>query len=210
MKVSMELSKSVIVRAFGNPAFNKVMMVRWKDAPVASVKQQKHAVLLFDSANALIGVNLFDAPIYGHGYIPINESLKHYLNERFSELSLEIQIDDTPYFVCGKIKKIERHPSADGLHVCSVDIGHKEISIVCKAKNVTEDMLTVVALPNAVLGDGKLIEEGLIAGIPSQGMMCSLLEITGGKKPVKGLIELPKDTVCGSVPDIAALGETLC
>ncbi len=102
------------------------------------------------------------------------------------------------------------HPSVDGLHLCSVDIGHKEINIFCKMKNIREDMLTVMALPKAVLADGTMIEESLIAGLPSQGIMCSLLEITGSKKPVKGLIDLPKDTICGSVPDIAALGETLC
>lgn len=185
-------------------------MIKFSDEPVSKTELAGNAVLLYNSESALIGVNLLKVPVVKNGYVELDESLELLIKERFSSLSQDIDIDSPSNFVCGRIKKMDVHPTHPNLHICTVDIGEKDISIVCSAKNVREDMLTVVALPNTVLPDGSLISDGIVAGVKSQGMLCSLLDITGGKKPVRGLIELPKGTECGSVLDIAGLGEALC
>jgi tRNA-binding protein len=186
------------------------MMIKFSDQPVNSVLYSADAVLLYHSESELVGVNLINAPFESNGYTKLTDSIKRFIENRFSMLDLDIEIDQKSYFVSGKIIKSDSHPFSDHLRICTVDIKYKTLSIVCSAKNVKENMCGVVALPNAVLPDGTMITEGNVAGIPSQGMLCSLSEITGGKKPIKGLIELPIGTECGSVLDIAGLGETLC
>lgn len=207
LKVS---NNSVVIRAFMHHEFSKVMMILFSDDLVHSIMRKTDAVLLFNTESELIGVNLLNTPYSYHGYVRPDDSLKNYIEKRLSLLDLDIEIDQKSYFVSGRILKTSLHPDSDHLNVCSVDIGEKTVNIVSSAKNVRENMAVVVALPKAVLPDGIMISESKVAGIASHGMMCSLSEITGGKKPVKGLIELPKSTVCGSVLDIAGLGETLC
>ncbi len=210
MRMLMESNKICVVRVYMNPAFDRVMMIRFSESAVSRIKTSSEAVLMFDTNDHPVAVNLLHAPFEGRGYMPLDKKLKQYIRQRLTEIGVEIEIDERSYFVCGKITDIKQHPHGDHLHVCKVDIGSEQIDVVCGAKNAKNHMLTVVALPNAVLPNGLLIEEGTVAGIRSQGMLCSLLEITGGKKPVRGLIELPSDTVCGSAIDIAGLGETLC
>jgi tRNA-binding protein len=205
-----ESSNSKVVRVFMHRDFDGVMMVKFNDEPIHTVERLADAELMFDVHSELSGVNLLSEAYDSHGYMNLDESLKKYVEERLSSLNIHIEIDQRSYFVSGRIKKLEEHPLSEHLHVCTVDVGEKDLRIVCGAKNVMEDMLVVVALPNAILPDGTLISNGKVAGVASQGMLCSLSDITGKKQPVHGLIELPKGTECGSVLDIAGLGETLC
>lgn len=207
MKVSND---AVVIRSFMHENFPGLMMIKFSDDLVSNVQNASDAVLLYNRDSVLIGVNLLKVPFQKNGYIALDESLKCFIENRLSSLNIDVVINQQSNVVCGRIKKLEVHPTHPNLHICTVDIGDSDICIVCSAKNVREDMLTVVALANTVLPDGTLISDDIVAGIKSQGMLCSLSEITGGKKPVRGLIELPKDTVCGSILDIAGLGEMLC
>ncbi|MCM1102289.1 MAG: phenylalanine--tRNA ligase subunit beta [Clostridium sp.] len=89
--------------------------------------------------------------------------------------------------VVGQIKKIERHPDADKLIVCQVDIGGQIIQIVTGAPNVKEgDKVPVVLDGGKVAGghdggplpeDGIRIKAGKLRGVESNGMMCSIEEL---------------------------------
>ncbi|MCX4338010.1 MAG: phenylalanine--tRNA ligase subunit beta [Lachnospiraceae bacterium] len=89
--------------------------------------------------------------------------------------------------VIGQIKKIEKHPDADKLIVCQVDIGSEVIQIVTGAPNVKEgDKVPVVLDGGKVAGghdggplpeDGIAIKAGKLRGVPSNGMMCSIEEL---------------------------------
>ena len=89
--------------------------------------------------------------------------------------------------VVGQIQKIEKHPDADKLIVCQVDIGDEVIQIVTGAPNVKEgDKVPVVLDGGKVAGGhdgGPLPEEGIkikagkLRGVPSNGMMCSIEEL---------------------------------
>jgi len=79
--------------------------------------------------------------------------------------------------VTGKITKIERHPDADKLVVCQVDVGTKTVQIVTGATNVEEGQFVPVALDGAVLHDGLKIKNSTLRGVESQGMLCSVDEM---------------------------------
>ncbi|MBN2883275.1 MAG: phenylalanine--tRNA ligase subunit beta [Clostridia bacterium] len=79
--------------------------------------------------------------------------------------------------VAGKILSIEKHPDADKLVVCKVDVGSGEIQIVTGATNVNAGDLVPVALHGASLPGGIKIKKGKLRGAVSDGMLCSLSEL---------------------------------
>ncbi|MEA3554091.1 MAG: phenylalanine--tRNA ligase subunit beta [Campylobacterota bacterium] len=79
--------------------------------------------------------------------------------------------------VIGKVTSKEKHPDADKLNVCQVDIGSQTVQIVCGAKNVDEGQLVPVATVGAVLDDDFKIKKAKLRGVESLGMICSSTEI---------------------------------
>ena len=82
--------------------------------------------------------------------------------------------------VLGKIINIEKHPDADKLVICKVDVGEKIVTIVTGAKNVSEGDYVPVALEATVLPGNVIIEKTDFRGIESHGMLCSLQELGYG------------------------------
>ena len=72
--------------------------------------------------------------------------------------------------------KIERHPAADKLVVCQVDVGFKQVQIITSATNVFEGAIIPVARDGSTLPGGK-IKKGKLRGVESAGMLCSLGEL---------------------------------
>ncbi|WP_346870014.1 phenylalanine--tRNA ligase subunit beta [Clostridium sp. UBA5119] len=107
--------------------------------------------------------------------------------------------DEISNVVTGKITKIERHPDAEKLVVCAVDINkEEEIQIVTAATNMKEQDIIPVALHGATLHGGLKIKKGKLRGVVSNGMFCSEEELgIAGDEPVHGLMILPKDTPIG-------------
>ena len=80
--------------------------------------------------------------------------------------------------VVGKILSIEKHPDADKLVICSVDVGKDEpLQIVTGATNVNAFDMVPVALDGSTLPGDKKIKTGKLRGVLSQGMLCSLGEL---------------------------------
>lgn len=74
----------------------------------------------------------------------------------------------------GRIVKLEKHPDADRLQICSIDIGKEELlQIVTGADNVFEGALVPVAMVGCHLPNGMHIKKGKLRGVPSLGMLCS-------------------------------------
>jgi phenylalanyl-tRNA synthetase beta chain len=89
-----------------------------------------------------------------------------------------VEGSDISRVVVGKIIAISRHPSADTLVVCTVDIGSKDLlSIVTGAKNLCRGDHVPVALDGAVLPGGQTISNTVLRGVESCGMLCSLSEL---------------------------------
>lgn len=122
--------------------------------------------------------------------------------------------------VVGQIIKIEKHPDADKLIVCQVNIGSKAIQIVTGASNVREgDKVPVVLDGGKVAGghdggplpeDGITIKAGQLRGVPSNGMMCSIEELGSDRNfypeaPENGIYIFADDVEVGA-DAIEALG----
>ena len=92
--------------------------------------------------------------------------------------SFEILFDELKNIVIGKLLSVEKHPDADKLSVCSVDVGESTpIQIVTGATNVKAGDIIPVALNNSVVHGGKKITKGKLRGVESDGMLCSLEEL---------------------------------
>lgn len=109
--------------------------------------------------------------------------------------SIGLEVDNTHrilipnHVVIGYVKSKEKHPDADKLNICQVDIGHKIEQIVCGAKNVEAGQYVAVATVGAVLGDDFVIKKAKLRGVASNGMICSSTEI-GLPKINDGIMEL--------------------
>ena len=76
--------------------------------------------------------------------------------------------------VIGKITKITRHPNADKLQICQINIGQKKpVQIITAATNVFEGAIVPAALDGAELPNGKIIKTSNMRGEESQGMLCA-------------------------------------
>ena len=93
--------------------------------------------------------------------------------------SFESQSSEQDEFIVAKILNAEKHPNADRLRVCNVDIGKKEIvKVVCGASNAKKDLITVYAPPGAVIPKNQMkLSISKIRGVTSYGMLCSESEL---------------------------------
>lgn len=126
---------------------------------------------------------------------------------------------DLENIVIGQIEKIEKHPDADKLIICQVNVGDKVTQIVTGAPNVKEGDKVPVVLPGGrVAGghDGKKtpggvkIKEGKLRGVDSYGMLCSIEELGSTREmypdaPEYGIYIFPEDAIVGESA-IKALG----
>ena len=94
-------------------------------------------------------------------------------------------------FIIAKIVKSEKHPNADRLKLCHVDIGKKElVKVVCGGPNAKDNLLTIYAPPGSVIPKNNMkLEVSKIRGETSYGMLCSEAELNLSNES-EGIIEL--------------------
>lgn len=102
----------------------------------------------------------------------------------------------------GRIEKLEKHPDADRLKICQVNVGNKTVQIVTGADNVFEGALVPAALDNSLLPTGQEIKSGKLRGVISEGMLCSGEELMLSEEEypgagVYGILILRSDCVPG-------------
>lgn len=142
------------------------------------------------------------------------------LAQRLSLATVEVegvsaQGADLENIVVGLITKVEAHPNADKLRVCTVDVGDETLSIVCGGSNVVAKMKVAVAKLGAHVrwhgqGEPIVMEPATIRGVESRGMICASDEIGLAerfpKKDEKEIVDLSTITAKPGVPLTAALG----
>ena len=128
------------------------------------------------------------------------------LYETFNAIGLEVdrikQYEIPKKVVVGKVLSCEKHPNADKLNVCQVDIGVATRQIVCGAANVVDAEYVAVALIGAILPGDFEIKFATLRGVESEGMICSSSEL-GLPDTGKGIMVLDE-----SIGDLK-LGEEL-
>ncbi|MDC0330559.1 phenylalanine--tRNA ligase subunit beta [Candidatus Pelagibacter sp.] len=119
----------------------------------------------------------------------LKEHLETKLNEnqiidKLTDVGLEVegvdsQSGELDEFIIAKILKAEKHPDADRLRVCDVDIGSDNpVKVVCGAPNAKEGLLTIYAPPGAVVPKSQMkLVVSKIRGVTSYGMLCSESEL---------------------------------
>ena len=142
--------------------------------------------------------------------IPVEELAEKLSTSGFEVEEYEFQNKHLHDVYVGKITKIEKHPEADRLQVCQVDVGNKKVQIITSATNVFEGAVVPVALDGADLVNGVKIKPTNFRGVKSEGMFCSGEElgidenyIEGGG--VNGILILPNDMKIGAKIEDALL-----
>jgi tRNA-binding protein len=156
------------------------------------------AVRIFDNESGkTVGYNLFGASSYmdlnEKGQVEMNEDKLGQINKALEKNGFEevLEADFSPKFVVGYVSEKEKHPNADKLNICKVDVGGDTLQIVCGAPNVDQGQKVVVAKVGAVMPSGMIIKDAELRGVPSSGMICSAKELDLPDAPQeKGILVL--------------------
>ena len=141
-------------------------------------------------------------------WIDLSEVSGETLSKTLNSIGLEVdsykEINLPKSIVVGYVKSREKHPDADKLSVCQVDVGSETLQIVCGAKNVEAGQFVPVALIGTTMPNGLEIKKAKLRGIESCGMICSSTEL-GLPKTNDGI--LPLDESIGKLKLGTSLGE---
>jgi phenylalanyl-tRNA synthetase beta chain len=114
-------------------------------------------------------------------FIDLSSVSNEKLYETFNAIGLEVdsltQIEIAEKVVVGKILSCEKHPDADKLNVCKIDVGSGTRQIVCGAANVVDAEYVAVATIGAVLPGDFVIKHAKLRGVESEGMVCASSEL---------------------------------
>jgi len=116
--------------------------------------------------------------------------------EKLNNIGLEVEKvepikNELSDFIVAKIVKAEKHPNADRLKLCHVDVGQKDlVRVVCGGPNAKDNLLTIYAPPGSVIPKNNMkLEVSKIRGETSYGMLCSESELNLSNES-QGIIEL--------------------
>lgn len=162
-------------------------------------------ITIIKSESNIVGFNIFNASKYvqleGSGNIKIQEkhisSIQDLLEK--NNINYKLEVDFSPKFVVGYVTEKTKHPDADKLSVCQVDVDNGTLQIVCGAPNIDQGQKVVVAKVGAVMPSGMLIKDAELRGVPSTGMICSMkeLDLEGAPKE-KGIMVLDDSYTVGT------------
>ncbi|EMG28993.1 hypothetical protein X560_0476 [Listeria fleischmannii 1991] len=162
-------------------------------------------VRIFDTeTGALSGFNIFNASrhftLHANGKVTLTEEFVSALKKVIQEAGFndDLNIDITPKFVVGYVESTEKHPNADKLRICQVDVKDDKLQIVCGAPNVASGQKVVVAKIGAVMPSGLIIKPSNLRGVDSYGMLCAARELAIPNAPEeKGILVLEDDYMVG-------------
>ena len=116
--------------------------------------------------------------------------------EKLNNIGLEVEKvepvkNELSDFIVAKIVKAEKHPNADRLKLCHVDVGQKDlVRVVCGGPNAKDNLLTIYAPPGSIIPKNNMkLEVSKIRGETSYGMLCSESELNLSNES-EGIIEL--------------------
>ena len=193
--------------AYNKPYVGDVLLVQLaSEAIVKTVVEMKGDVALLKEASTgeIKAFNLFNASKYmtltAQGIVEVTPEFVDALEKALAanDAVVNLDVDFSPKFVVGYVETKEKHPNADKLNICTVNVGEETLQIVCGAPNVDAGQKVVVAKIGAVMPSGMLIKEGNLRGVDSFGMICSARELEIPNAPSeKGIMVLAEDAKIG-------------
>lgn len=185
-----------------------VLMIQLTTNRPAEVETEKvNDVALIKDAETkeVVALNVFNASeflkVEVDGQVELTEEVVKQVQDALDKngVTLELEVDLSPKFVIGYVEQKEKHPNADKLSICTVDVGSEKLQIVCGAPNVDAGQKVVVAKVGAVMPSGMIIKDAELRGVPSSGMICSAKELNLPNAPEeKGILVLPADSETGN------------
>ncbi|MFK3958081.1 YtpR family tRNA-binding protein [Guptibacillus hwajinpoensis] len=171
-----------------------------------AVQRKENVARIYSKeTNKTIGYNLFHfsqiQELTSSGVVEESEELVNAVNRAIQSNGFddELVYDASPKFVVGYVEEMEKHPNADKLNICQVNVGQEKLQIVCGAPNVDKGQKVVVAKVGAVMPSGMIIKDASLRGIESTGMICSAKELALPDAPQeKGILVLPEDNEIGT------------
>ncbi len=182
-----------------------VLMVTIDPVTEGLVYEYENDITIIKSESNVVGFNIFNASKYvqleGNGNIKVQEkhinSIQDLLEKNHIDYKLEADL--SPKFVVGYVTEKSKHPDADKLSICQVDVGDETLQIVCGAPNIDQDQKVVVAKVGAVMPSGMIIKDAELRGVPSSGMICSMKELDlEGAPNEKGIMVLEDSYTVGT------------
>ncbi|TCP32035.1 tRNA-binding protein [Scopulibacillus darangshiensis] len=183
------------------------LLIQLRDSGFAEseIEKKGNITRIYDSATSeTTGYNLSEGSKYfslgANGKVDVDQAFVKTLNELLESAGFngDLFYDDRPLFIVGYVTEKEKHPNADKLNICRVDIGDETLQIVCGAPNVDKGQKVVVARVGARMPGGMLIKEAELRGTASYGMICSAKELALPDAPQeKGILVLDEKTPIG-------------
>ncbi|RKD23818.1 phenylalanine--tRNA ligase subunit beta [Ammoniphilus oxalaticus] len=141
-------------------------------------------------------------------YVDLSGITPEELAERLTRSGVEVEAVEqrnqgVSQIVVGHVLEKSKHPDADKLSVCQVDVGDERLQIVCGAENVDAGQRVVVSKVGAVLPGGLKIKKAKLRGVESKGMICSAKELGINDKLLSksqqdGIMVLANDSEIGA------------
>lgn len=140
-------------------------------------------------------------------YVDIGDISPEELAEKITKSGIEVDgieyiAEKSSGVVTGYVESCEKHPNADKLNLCQVDVGDETLQIICGAPNISQGQKVAVAKPGGVLPGNFKIKKVKLRGVESNGMICSLQELGIEEKYVpkdiaEGIFVFPEDVPVG-------------
>lgn len=198
---------------YNREGIGDVLMVLLKEGERhhQSVERTGDVAIVKSADGSVNGYNLFQASerfdVTGwNGPVDLTTELIEQVQAVLKEYGIDEDfswVDVTPKFVVGYVESAEKHPDADKLSVCQVQIDQGTVQIVCGAPNVATGQKVVVAKPGAVMPTGLIIRPSALRGESSHGMICSARELNLPNAPQeKGILVLDNEYEVGTAFEI--------
>ena len=190
-----------MIRVFYNSKlFPTIIFVLIKDGQTNQVFKNDQVTTLLNDQEILghnINIDPKQFTNLKDGYNQLTPKLLSQINQILAKHNIDVLVADfDDKFIVGEI--IDIVPS-NNLSICQVNIGEKALQIVCGATNARVGIKVIVASEGAILPNGKLITSSVIAGVRSDGMLCSSRELLlENVKEYKGIFELADSEILGS------------
>lgn len=190
---------------YNRDGIGDTLVVYLKDSAEMSVERKADIARILDpSTDETLGYNFFNISAFlsleETGMVKQDQNLINQLNSLLKQAGFagDLVYDDRSAFITGYVIEKKKHPDADKLSVCQVDIGEETLQIVCGAPNVDEGQKVVVARVGALMPNGTIIRDAELRGLPSHGMICSARELAlPGAPQKKGILVLDEGTPIG-------------
>lgn len=192
---------------YNKEGIGDTLLITLKQIPTEDrqVERKGNIARVYSSVtNETVAFNVFEASTYvdvqENGVVTITEHIVNTVNELLAKEGFtdSLVLDLSPKFVVGYVMEKEKHPNADKLNICKVDVGTETLQIVCGAPNVEQGQKVVVAKVGTVMPSGLVIKDANLRGVDSFGMICSARELDlPNASQEKGILVLEADAEIG-------------